>query len=100
MNKKWMILVFTLVLALLLAACGSDVTQEQVQEVVEKVEEVAPTIEAAVEEAAHRLAETVEPRPADRGHVDALRRPVGVAQALVDLAAPEMRWGQLDQVAR
>ena len=60
MNKKWMILVFTLVLALLLVACGGEVSQEQVEEAVEKVQEAAPTIQAAVEEVAPTVEAAVE----------------------------------------
>ncbi len=60
MNKKWMILIFTLVLALLLVACGGEVSQEQVQEAVEKAQEVAPTVQAAVEEVAPTVEAAVE----------------------------------------
>ena len=60
MNKKWMILVFTLILSLLLVACGGEVSQEQVEEAVEKVQEAAPTIQAAVEEVAPTVEAAVE----------------------------------------
>jgi polar amino acid transport system substrate-binding protein len=59
MNKKWMILL-TVVLALMLAACGGEVSQEQVQEAVEQVQEVAPTVQAAVEEVAPTVEAAVE----------------------------------------
>lgn len=72
MNKKWMILIFTLVLALLLAACGGTAEPSAVEE--------APT-EAAVEAEPAAEEPTAEP---------AAEEPAGEEMALPDLGGREI----------
>jgi polar amino acid transport system substrate-binding protein len=75
MNKKWMILVFTLVLALLLAACGGTAETPAVEE--------TPTEEAVVEE-------VVAEEPVAEAEMPATAEPAAEEMGLPDLGGQEI----------